>query len=93
MDEELTYHGHTADADPEENIYGDPVCDFPDTESLSDMETSRVGDVEAIVDFTQTLLTLDVWTVLSFSVPLTILGVYGLSLYAGFKWIQRYFNK
>jgi hypothetical protein len=47
------------------------------------------GDAEAIIDFTQTLLTLDFWTLLSFSIPLTIMAVYGLSIYAGVKWIQR----
>jgi len=48
-----------------------------------------MGDAEAIIDFTQTLLTLDFWTLLSFSIPLTIMAVYGLSIYAGVKWIQR----
>ena len=48
-----------------------------------------MGDAEAIIDFTQTLLTLDFWTLLSFSIPLTIMAVYGLSIYAGFKWLQK----
>jgi hypothetical protein len=56
-------------------------------------ETSReiqpVGDAEAIIDFTQTLLTLDFWTLISFAIPLTIIAVYGLSIYAGFKWLQK----
>ena len=47
------------------------------------------GDAEAIIDFTQTLLTLDFWTLVSFSIPLTIMAVYGLSIYAGFKWLQK----
>ena len=47
------------------------------------------GDAEAIIDFTQTLLTLDLWTLVSFSIPLTIMAVYGLSIYAGFKWLQK----
>ena len=50
------------------------------------------GDAEAIIDFTQTLLTLDFWTLVSFSIPLTIMAIYGLSIYAGFKWIQRKFT-
>ena len=50
------------------------------------------GDAEAIIDFTQTLLTLDFWTLVSFSIPLTIMAIYGLSIYAGFKWIQRRFS-
>ena len=51
-----------------------------------------MGDAEAVIDFTKTLLTLDFWTVLSFAVPLTIFAVYGLSIYAGFKWIQKKFS-
>jgi hypothetical protein len=47
------------------------------------------GDAEAIIDFTQTLLTLDFWVLLSFSIPLTIMAIYGLSIYAAVKWIQR----
>jgi hypothetical protein len=47
------------------------------------------GDAEAIIDFTQTLLTLDFWTILSFSIPLTIFAIYGLTIYAGVKWIQK----
>ena len=51
-----------------------------------------MGDAEAIIDFTQTLLTLDFWTLVSFSIPLTIIAIYGLSIYAGFKYIQRRFS-
>ena len=51
-----------------------------------------IGDAEAVIDFTKTLLTLDFWTVLSFSIPLTILAIYGLSIYAGVKYIQRRFS-
>lgn len=47
------------------------------------------GDAEVLVDFTKDLLFLDFWTLLSFSIPLTIIAIYGLSIYAGFKWIQR----
>jgi len=50
------------------------------------------GDAEAIIDFTTSLLFLDFWTVLSFAVPLTIFAVYGLSMYAGYKWIQKVFR-
>jgi hypothetical protein len=53
------------------------------------MEIQPVGDAEAIIDFTQTLLTLDFWTLISFAIPLTIIAVYGLSIYAGFKWLQK----
>ena len=52
-------------------------------------EIQPTGDAEAIIDFTQTLLTLDLWTLVSFSIPLTIMAVYGLSIYAGFKWLQK----
>ena len=51
-----------------------------------------MGDAEAVIDFTKTLLTMDFWTVVSFAVPLTIFAVYGLSIYAGVKWIQRRFS-
>jgi hypothetical protein len=47
------------------------------------------GDAEAIIDFTKDLLFLDVMTILNMAVPLTIFAIYGLSIYAGVKWIQR----
>ena len=50
------------------------------------------GDAEVLVDFTKDLLFLDFWTLLSFSIPLTIIAIYGLSIYAGFKYIQRKFS-
>jgi hypothetical protein len=53
------------------------------------MEIQPVGDAEAIIDFTKDLLFLDVMTILNMAVPLTIFAIYGLSIYAGVKWIQR----
>ena len=50
------------------------------------------GDAEVIIDFTTNLLFLDVWTILNMAVPLTILAVYGLTLYAGVKYIQKRFS-
>ena len=50
------------------------------------------GDAEAVLDFTTTLLFLDIWTILNMAVPLTIFAVYGLTLYAGVKWIQKKFS-
>ena len=47
------------------------------------------GDAEAIIDFTKDLLFLDVMTILNMAVPLTIFAIYGLTLYAGVKWIQK----
>ena len=38
------------------------------------------GDAEAIIDFTQTLLTLDFWVLLSFSIPLTTVSYTHLTL-------------
>lgn len=52
----------------------------------------KMGDAEAIIDFTKDLLFLDIWTILNMAVPLTIFAVYGLTLYAGVKWIQKKFS-
>ncbi len=51
------------------------------------------GDAEAVLDFTTTLLFLDFWTIAYLAIPLTIFAVYGLSIYAGFKWIQSKLTK
>jgi len=50
------------------------------------------GDAEAIIDFTTDLLFLDLWTILNMAVPLTIFAIYGLTLYAGVKFIQKKFS-
>ena len=46
-------------------------------------------DAEAVLDFTTTLLFLDFWTIAYLAIPLTIFAVYGLTIYASFKWIQK----
>ena len=48
-----------------------------------------IGDAEAVIDFTTKLLFLDWTTILYLALPLTLFAFYGLSIYAGFKWIQR----
>lgn len=55
-------------------------------------ELQTVGDAEAIIDFTTDLLFLDLWTILNMAVPLTIFAIYGLTLYAGVKFIQKKFS-
>tara|TARA_B100000497_G_scaffold81118_1_gene90450 strand:+ start:38 stop:436 length:399 start_codon:yes stop_codon:yes gene_type:complete len=47
------------------------------------------GDAEAIIDFTKDLLFLDIDVILNMAVPLTIFAVYGLTIYAAIKWIQK----
>ena len=47
------------------------------------------GDAEAIIDFTKDLLFLDPMTILNMAVPLTIFAVYGLTIYAAVKFIQK----
>jgi len=47
------------------------------------------GDAEAIIDFTKDLLFLDPMTILNMAVPLTIFAVYGLTIYAAVKYIQK----
>jgi hypothetical protein len=53
------------------------------------MEIQPVGDAEAIIDFTKDLLFLDISVILNMAVPLTIFAIYGLTIYAAVKWIQR----
>ena len=59
-------------------------------------ETSReiqpVSYAEAIIDFTKDLLFLDISVILNMAVPLTIFAIYGLTLYAGVKYIQKKFS-
>ena len=50
------------------------------------------GDAEAIIDFTTSLLFLDIDVILNMAVPLTIFAVYGLSIYAAVKYIQKKFS-
>lgn len=47
------------------------------------------GDAEAIIDFTKDLLFLDISVILNMAVPLTIFAVYGLTIYAAVKFIQK----
>ncbi len=67
--------------------------------SLNGMEYDSVteviqpmGDAEAVIDFTKDLLFLDIMTILNMAVPLAIFAVYGLTLYAGYKWVQKKFS-
>ena len=60
--------------------------------STETLQVEPKGDAEAIIDFTTNLLFLDIWTILNMAVPLTIFAVYGLTLYAGVKWIQKKFS-
>ena len=53
------------------------------------LQVEPMGDAEAVLDFTAQLLFLDFWTIAYLAIPLTIFAVYGLSIYAGFKWIQK----
>ena len=56
------------------------------------LQVEPMGDAEAIIDFTTDLLFLDLWTILNMAVPLTIFAIYGLTLYAGVKFIQKKFK-
>ena len=56
-----------------------------DTETVQPAQ----GDAEAIIDFTKDLLFLDISVILNMAVPLTIFAVYGLTIYAAIKWIQK----
>ena len=55
----------------------------------SSREIQPLGDAEAIIDFTKDLLFLDPMTILNMAVPLTIFAVYGLTIYAAVKFIQK----
>ena len=76
-----------------------PESEFHLLLAYSDMEyneTTReiqpVSDAEAIIDFTKDLLFLDIGVILNMAVPLTIFAIYGLTLYAGVKYIQKKFS-
>lgn len=57
--------------------------------STETLALEPMGDAEAVLDFTTQLLFLDFWTIAYLAIPLTIFAVYGLTIYASFKWIQK----
>ena len=63
-----------------------------DMEYTETGEIQPVGDAEAIIDFTKDLLFLDISVILNMAVPLTIFAIYGLTIYAGVKYIQKKFS-
>ena len=63
-----------------------------DMEYTETGEIQPVSDAEAIIDFTKDLLFLDISVILNMAVPLTIFAVYGLTIYAGVKFIQKKFS-
>lgn len=71
----------------DEMLYGVDMEYVEETGTIQPM-----GDAEAIIDFTTDLLFLDVWTILNMAVPLTIFAVYGLTIYAATKYIQKKFK-
>lgn len=50
------------------------------------------GDAEVVLDWTTQLLFLDWTTLLYLVIPLSIFAVYGLTIYAGVKFIQKKFS-
>ena len=68
----------------DEMLYGVDMEYVEETGTIQPM-----GDAEAIIDFTTDLLFLDIWTILNMAVPLTIFAVYGLTIYAAVKYIQK----
>lgn len=70
-----------------EMLYGVDMEYDEETKTIQPM-----GDAEAIIDFTKDLLFLDIGVILNMAVPLTIFAVYGLTLYAAVKYIQKKFS-
>jgi len=50
------------------------------------------GDAQAVANFTWELLFLSPWELAYISIPMAVLGFYGLSIYAMFKFIQKKFS-
>lgn len=91
---------YPGDADCPEGMMCIPENEFHMLLADADMEydeTTReiqpVSDAEAIIDFTKDLLFLDISVILNMAVPLTIFAVYGLTIYAGVKYIQKKFSQ
>ena len=61
-----------------------------ETSSLTALEST--GDAQAVANFTWELLFLSPWELAYISIPMAVLGFYGLSLYAMFKYIQKKFS-
>ena len=52
----------------------------------------RLGDAEAVANFTWELLFLTPWELAYIALPMSVLAFYGLSIYATFKWLQKKFS-
>ena len=61
-------------------------------DEVGGLPVPEVGDAQAISDFTWELLFLSPWELAYISIPMAVLGFYGLSLYAIFKYIQKKFS-
>ena len=51
-----------------------------------------MGDVESALSFTWDILWLTPWELVYLALPMGTLAFYALSIYAGFKWIQKRFQ-
>jgi hypothetical protein len=90
---------YPGDADCPEGMMCIPEQDFRLMLTDNDMQYTAEGtiepaqgDAEAIIDFTKDLLFLDISVILNMAVPLTIFAIYGLTIYAGVKFIQKKFS-
>ena len=61
-----------------------------ETSSLTALEPT--GDAQAVANFTWELLFLSPWELAYIAIPMAVLGFYGLSIYAMFKYIQKKFS-
>ena len=61
-----------------------------ETSSLTALEPT--GDAQAVANFTWKLLFLSPWELAYIAIPMAVLGFYGLSIYAMFKYIQKKFS-
>jgi len=52
----------------------------------------RLGDAEAVANFTWQVLFLTPWELAYIALPMSVLAFYGLSIYATFKWLQKKFS-
>ena len=72
-----------------EESFNEMLAPYEMEYSAETLQLEPMGDAEAVLDFTTQLLFLDFWTIAYLAIPLTIFAVYGLTIYAGFKWIQK----
>ena len=72
--------------------YDDIVSMLEESGMEYSMSAERLGDVEAVANFTWSILFLTPWELVYIALPMGTLAFYGLSIYAMFRYIKKKFD-